>query len=107
MHDTTLTPKAHPPRPQSSLSSRTTGTVGTAGTRGKRAGTAAYEYMRRHEIPQPIHGGHRYKGAYKGAPIADDFDMVLRDDGDDPDASFEGLDNVRGEHNGSQVVVRY
>ena len=64
---------------------------------GKRAGTAAFEYMRRHDVPATIHGGHRYKGTYHGAPIADDFDIVLRDDGDDDlDASFEGLDNVRG-----------
>lgn len=63
---------------------------------GKRSGTAAYDFIRRHDVPTPIHGGHRYKGAYKGAPIADDFDMVMRDDGDEPDDSFEGLENVRG-----------
>lgn len=63
----------------------------------KRAGTAAYEYMRRHEVPATIHGGHRFKGTYKGAPIADDFDVVNRDDGMDLDESFEGLENVRGE----------
>ena len=63
---------------------------------GKRAGTAAHEYMRRHEVPATIHGGHRYKGPYKGAPF-DDFDVVDVGDGDDPDASFEGMDNVRGE----------
>lgn len=63
----------------------------------KRHGTPAYEFMRRHEVPATIHGGHRFKGAYKGAPIADDFDMVLRDDADDPDTSFDGMDNVRGE----------
>jgi hypothetical protein len=40
-------------------------------------------------------------GAYKrefsgsnGRP--DEFDLVSRDDGDDPDASYEGLENVRG-----------
>ena len=67
----------------------------------KRQGTAAYEFLRRHEVPDTLHGGHRYKGTYKGAPIAgdaDDFDLVARDDGDDPDASFEGLENVRGEN---------
>lgn len=62
----------------------------------KRAGTAAHEYMRRHQVPAPYHGGHRYKGTYQGAPIVDDFDLVSRDDGADPDASFEGLENVRG-----------
>lgn len=64
----------------------------------------AHEYMRRHdrhEAPTPVHGGHRFMGAYKrefsgsnGRP--DDFDLVSRDDGDDPDASYEGLENVRG-----------
>ena len=62
----------------------------------KRAGTAAHEYMRRHQVPAPYHGGHRYKGTYQGAPIVDDFDLVSRDDGEDPDTSFEGLENVRG-----------
>jgi hypothetical protein len=64
---------------------------------GKRSGTAAYEYMRRHDVPATLHAGHRLKGTYKGAPIADDFDVVTRDDGDDTDGDFEGLDNVRGE----------
>jgi hypothetical protein len=63
----------------------------------KRSGTAAHEYLRRHEVPAPLHGGHRFKGTYKGAPIVDDFDMISRGDVDDPDASFEGLENVRGE----------
>ena len=88
------TPKAYPPRSQSALS------VHAPSTLGKRQGTAAHEFYRRHEVPQTIHGGHRYKGTYKGAPIAvdsDDFDLVMRNDGNDPDASFEGLDNVRGE----------
>jgi hypothetical protein len=67
-----------------------------ASTISKRSGTVAHEYMRRHEVPAPLHGGHRYKGTYRGAPVMDDFDMVSRDDGDDPDASFEGLENVRG-----------
>ncbi len=87
------TPQAHPPRSQSSLSVR------PPSISAKRHGTAAHEWLRRHEVPQTIHGGHRYKGTYKGAPIAadsDDFDLVVRDDGDDPEASFEGLDNVRG-----------
>jgi hypothetical protein len=68
-------------------------------TLGKRTGTVAHDYLRRHEVPATIHGGHRFKGAYKGAPIADegDFDYVSRDDGDDMDTSFEGMDNVRGE----------
>lgn len=65
----------------------------------KRAGTAAHEYMRRHQVPAPYHGGHRYKGTYQGAPIVDDFDLVSRDDGGDPDTSFEGLENVRGKLN--------
>lgn len=71
----------------------------SASTMGKRAGTAAYEYMRRHEVPQPFHGGHRYKGTYKGARVIvdDEFDMVSREDGEDMDTSFEGLENVRGE----------
>jgi hypothetical protein len=88
------TPKAFPPRSQSALSVRSPSTL------SKRQGTVAHEFYRRHEVPHTIHGGHRYKGTYKGAPIAgdpDDFDLVMRDDGDDPDASFEGLDNVRGE----------
>lgn len=70
-------------------------------TLGKRAGTSAFEYMQRHAVPATIHGGHRHKGTYKGADIlprpSHDFDMVLRDDAIDPDDSFEGLDNVRGE----------
>lgn len=84
------TPKAT--RPTSSL--RRPGSV-----MSKRSGTAAHEYLRRHEVPAPVHGGHRFKGTYKGAPIVDDFDMISRHDGDgdDPDASFEGLENVRGE----------
>lgn len=70
----------------------------SASTMGKRAGTAAHEYMRRHELPQSFHGGHRYKGPYKGARIVDDeFDVVSREDGEDMDISFEGLENVRGE----------
>lgn len=89
------TPKAYPPRSQSVISVRSPSTV------SKREGTAAHEFYRRHQVPQTIHGGHRYKGTYKGAPIApdqDDFDLILRDDGNDPDASFEGMDNVRGEY---------
>jgi hypothetical protein len=78
---------------------RTHSAMSTYSTTGKRAGTAAHEFVRRHEVPATLHGGHRFKGAYKGAPIADDgdFDFVSRFDGEDPDASFEGLDNVRGE----------
>lgn len=66
---------------------------------GKRAGTAAHEYMRRHEVPQSFHGGHRYKGTYKGARVVvdDEFDVVSREDGEDMDTSYEGLENVRGE----------
>jgi hypothetical protein len=71
----------------------------------KRNGTAAHEYMRRHEVPAPLHGGHRYKGTYKGAPIVDDFDVVMRDDGDDPDVSFEGLENVRGKYKSSRPGI--
>ncbi|WWD10289.1 hypothetical protein V865_008424 [Kwoniella europaea PYCC6329] len=72
----------------------------------KRAGTAAHEYVRRHEVPSTIHGGHRYKGTYKGAPIADqhDFDLVSRDDGDELDESFEGLENVRACCDGKHLV---
>ena len=70
-------------------------------TLGKRTGTAAYEYMQRHAVPATIHGGHRHKGTYKGADVlqrpSHDFDMILRDDAIDPDESFEGLENVRGE----------
>jgi hypothetical protein len=71
-------------------------------TISKRSGTVAHEYLRRHEVPAPVHGGHRFKGAYKGAIMSgpvrayDDFDMISRDDGDDPDASYEGIENVRG-----------
>ena len=76
----------------------------TIGTAGKRGGTVAHEYMRRHdrhEAPTPLHGGHRFMGAYKREFSGsnggrDDFDLVSRDDGDDLDASFEGLENVRG-----------
>ena len=69
-------------------------------TISKRSGTAAHEYMRRHDAPTPLHGGHRFMGAYKrefASGPADEFDMVSRDDGDDPDASYEGIENVRGE----------
>lgn len=85
------TPKASYIRPASALSVR----HGTA--MSKRRGTPAFEYLNRHEVPATIHGGHRFKGTYRGAPIVDDFDMVLRDDAEDPDASFDGMDNVRGE----------
>jgi hypothetical protein len=70
-----VTPKAQ--RSMSSMSHRPPSTV------GKRTGTAAYEYMRRHEVPATIHGGHRFKGSYKGMPVADDFDLVTRDEGDE------------------------
>lgn len=63
----------------------------------KRPGTVAYDYIRRHEVPETLRGGHRFKGTYKGAPIADDFDLVDPDEAEDADASFEGLDNVRGQ----------
>lgn len=84
-----ITPKANQQRPSSSLSR-------PGSTMSKRAGTAAHEYMRRHQVPTPYHGGHRYKGTYQGAPIVDDFDLVSRGDAEDPDTSFEGLENVRG-----------
>jgi hypothetical protein len=90
------TPKAN--RPTSSLRR-------PASVMSKRNGTAAHEYMRRHEVPAPLHGGHRYKGTYKGAPIVDDFDVVMRDDGDDPDVSFEGLENVRGKYKSSRPGI--
>lgn len=87
-----ITPKAN--RSHSTMSNYPR----SASTMGKRAGTVAHEYTRRHEVPQPFHGGHRYKGPYKGAPIVDDeFDVVSREDGEDMDTSFEGLENVRGE----------
>lgn len=92
------TPRAN--RPQSSLSARPPSTI------GKRSGTAAYEYIRRHEVPTPFHGGHRFKGAYKGAPVAEDFDLVLPDEGDEHDDSFEGLENVRGESPAVSAYVR-
>jgi hypothetical protein len=94
------TPKANQVRPASALSVR----HGSA--MNKRAGTAAFEYLRRHEVPATIHGGHRFKGTYKGAPIADDFDVVLRNDAEDPDASFDGMDNVRGELGRRNSVIR-
>lgn len=48
-----------------------------------------------------MHGGHRYKGRWVGTAGTgleneNDFDVVSRDDGNEPDADFEGLDNVRG-----------
>jgi hypothetical protein len=55
--------------------------------------------MRRHDRPgppEPVFGGHRFRGAYVREFGGDEFDMVSRDDGDDPDASYEGLENVRG-----------
>lgn len=79
-------------------------------TISKRGGTVAHEYLRRHEIPEPVHGGHRYKGAYKGAEMSgpvghDDFDLISRDDGDDPDASYEGIENVRGKSSHPRCLV--
>nr|ODN99720.1 hypothetical protein L204_02153 [Cryptococcus depauperatus CBS 7855] len=72
---------------------------------GKRAGTPAHEYLKRHEVPATIHGGHRYKGAYKGALVLDEeFDLVSREDGDDLDTSFEGLENVRACCDGKHLV---
>jgi hypothetical protein len=93
------TPKASSyPRPASSMSTHSR----------KRGGTVADTYMRRHQVPQPHFGGHRYKGAYKGAPIATDlepdYDMASHLDDDDPDASFEGLDNVRACCDGKHLV---
>lgn len=80
----------------------------SASTMGKRAGTAAHEYMRRHELPQSFHGGHRYKGPYKGARIVDDeFDVVSREDGEDMDISFEGLENVRACCDGKHLVGQH
>lgn len=86
-----LTPKAQAPRTQSAMAMR------PASTTGKRQGTLAHEYMRRHDVPATLHGGHRFKGTYKGAPIVDDFDVVSRDVIDDMDDPYEGLENVRGE----------
>lgn len=97
------TPKASHIRPASALSVRHENALAArnGSTLGKRAGTAAFEYMQRHAVPATIHGGHRHKGTYKGADVfqrpSHDFDMVLRDDAIDPDESFEGLDNVRGQ----------
>lgn len=102
-----VTPK--PIRSQSALSSRPPSTL------GKRSGTAAYAYLdqqsvrltSRQNVPEPFHGGHRFKGSYKGASVASPrsfdtqnarefgFAIVDRDEG--MDDSFEGLDNVRGE----------
>jgi len=58
-------------------------------------------YSRRHAVPQPHFGGHRYKGTYRGASVSDrkemerEYDLVDADL--EQDESFEGLDNVRGE----------
>ncbi|ORX39731.1 hypothetical protein BD324DRAFT_606985 [Kockovaella imperatae] len=93
----TMTPKAYP-RPPSALSAR------AASAMEKRSGTPAFEYYRRHEVPATIHGGHRYKGTYKGAPFMEDFDVITAEDGDDPDASFEGMDNVRACCDGRHTV---
>jgi hypothetical protein len=87
------TPRAYPPRAQSSLAARPPSTL------GKRTGTAAHEYLKRHEPPATLWGGHRHRtdlGAMRQE--GDDFDLVTRDDGDDPDDSFEGMENVRGEY---------
>ena len=97
-HSLSLTPKAYP-RPPSALSARAASAMST-----KRSGTAAFEYVRRHEAPATIHGGHRYKGPYKGTAFMEDFDVVDPDDGDDPDASFEGMDNVRACCDGKHTV---
>ena len=88
------TPKA---RSQSAMSFRS-----PSSPIDKRRDTVAYTYesMRRISgVPETRWGGHRYKGTYRGAPIADadDFDVVAHAEADDPDASFEGLENVRGE----------
>ena len=86
------TPNLLPSRSHSVASARPLSTL------SKRHGTMHHEFSRRHEVPQTVHGGHRYKGTYRGAPIVEDeFDVVNRDDGADFDVSFEGLDNVRGE----------
>ena len=100
------TPKASHIRPASALSARHENAMRKNGsTMGKRKGTAAYDYMQRHGAPATIHGGHRFKGSYKGQPFADDFDVVMRDDGDDQDVSFEGMDNVRGEREGRWLLI--
>lgn len=81
------------PRPASSIST----------SMRSRASNAADTYMRRHAVPQPHFGGHRYKGAYKGAPIATAM-TDYEDDDEDPDESFEGLDNVRACCDGRHMV---
>jgi hypothetical protein len=89
------TPRAHPPRPASAMS-----TSGRASSMRARASTAADTYMRRHAVPPPHFGGHRYKGAYKGAPIA----TTDYEEEDDLDESFEGMDNVRACCDGRHTV---
>jgi hypothetical protein len=87
------------PKGRSGFSLKPTSSV-KIGPSTKKPDTVAYTYetMRRNsQVPEPRWGGHRYKGTYKGAPVVDDFDIISHDDADDPDVSFEGLDNVRGE----------
>lgn len=61
---------------------------------GKRSGTPAHEYLRRQEKDRNTFFGPNLRGELSDGH---DFDVVDADDGDDPDASFEGLENVRGE----------
>jgi hypothetical protein len=89
------TPKAAYYRPGSSLSTtRKLSRTLTAESSG---------YAKRHAVPSPHFGGHRYKGTYHGAPFDRNRAEMEREydlDGpiDDYDESFEGLDNVRGEY---------
>lgn len=90
------TPRAQPPRPASAMSAS-----GRGSSMRARASTAADTYMRRHAVPPPHFGGHRYKGAYKGAPVTTGTDY---EEEDDPDESFDGLDNVRACCDGRHTV---
>lgn len=62
-------------------------------TIGKRSGAVANDFLRRHEDRNTFLGGNLRGDLSDGH----DFDVIDADDGDDPDASFEGLENVRGE----------
>ncbi|BEI86568.1 hypothetical protein CcaverHIS002_0608550 [Cutaneotrichosporon cavernicola] len=93
------TPRAQPPRPASAMSAG-----GRASSMRARASNAADSYMRRHAVPSPHYGGHRYKGAYKGAPITTTTGYEEEVEEDDLDDSFEGLDNVRACCDGRHTV---
>ena len=83
-----LTPKAHGPRSQSAMGVRPGSTI------GKRSGAAANDFLRRHDNDRNTFLGGNLRGNLSDSH---DFDVIDADDGDDPDASFEGLENVRGE----------